>query len=190
HAGNPRAGSGRLVAVAWSISAFRCADFRDFFAKLALFVQGTVVRHHQMGGVAHQEIATNPDAKFSQALNFFHQRYRIDDNPVADHTNFTAPQNPRWNQMQNVFLAAMNDGVASVVATLTAHDDVGVGGKHVDDLSLSFVTPLRADQDRVGHDVLGKILSRCARSRQSGLASKDKSGGVQRKTILDTWRDN
>ena len=92
--------------------------------------------------------------------------------------------------MQNVFLAAMNDGVTSVVPALTTHHYVGVGGEHVDDLPLPFVAPLRADQDRVGHDVLGKILSRCARSRQSGLASKDKSGGVQRKTILDTWRDN
>ena len=31
---------------------------------------------------------------------------------------------------------------------------------------------------------LGKILSRCARSRHSGLALQDKSGGRARKTIL------
>src|SRR5207248_5141221 len=37
---------------------------------------------------------------------------------------------------------------------------------------------------------LGKILSRCARSRHSGLASQDKSGGPARKTILDTRHDN
>jgi Protein of unknown function (DUF3309) len=84
----------------------------------------------------------------------------------------------------------MNDGVAGIVAALTAHHDIGVGGKHVDDLPLPFVAPLRADQDRVGHTFLGKILSRCARSRHSGLASQDKSSGVRRKTILDTRRDN
>ena len=92
--------------------------------------------------------------------------------------------------MQNIFLAAMNDGVAGIVPTLTAHHDIGVGGKNVDDFPLPFVAPLRADQDRVGHDVLGKILSRCARSRHSGLASQDKSGGRARKTILDTRHDN
>src|SRR5437588_3708297 len=92
--------------------------------------------------------------------------------------------------MQNVFLTAMNDGVAGIVPTLTAHHDVGVGRKHVDDLPLPFVTPLRADQDRVGHDFLGKILSRCAQSRHSGLALQDKSSGVLRKTILVARRDN
>src|SRR5438128_2234245 len=84
----------------------------------------------------------------------------------------------------------MNDGVAGIVPTLTAHHDIGVGGKDVDDFPLPFVAPLRADQDRVGHGFLGKILSRCARSRHSGLASKDKSGGGRRKTILATPRDN
>jgi hypothetical protein len=49
---------------------------------------------------------------------------------------------------------------------------------------------LRADQDGVGHDFLGKILSRCAQSRHSGLASQDKSGRPTRKTILDTQHDN
>src|SRR5437016_7656609 len=83
--------------------------------------------------------------------------------------------------MQNIFLAAMNDSVAGIVPTLTAHHDIGVGGKHVDDLPLPFVAPLRADQDRVGHDFLGKILSRCARSRHSGLASQDKSSGSTRR---------
>jgi hypothetical protein len=37
---------------------------------------------------------------------------------------------------------------------------------------------------------LGKILSRCARSRHSGLALQDKSGGGARKTILATLCDN
>ena len=55
--------------------------------------------------------------------------------------------------MQNIFLAAMNDGMAGIIPTLTAHDDIGVGGKNVDDLALPFVAPLRADQDRVGHDL-------------------------------------
>ena len=84
----------------------------------------------------------------------------------------------------------MNDRVARVVTALASHNDVGVGGEDVDDLPLPFVAPLRADQDRVGHDVSGKILSRRARSRHSGLASQDKSGGPARKTILDTRHDN
>jgi hypothetical protein len=37
---------------------------------------------------------------------------------------------------------------------------------------------------------LGKILSRCAPPRHSGLASQDKSSGSARKTILDKQHDN
>src|SRR5947208_1170629 len=86
-------------------------------------------------------------------------------------------------------LGCIKSETRKLVPTLTADHDIGVGGKNVDDLPLPFVAPLRADQDRVGHDVSGKILSRCARSRHSGLGSQDKSGGRARKTILDTRHD-
>ena len=76
---------------------------------------------------------------------------------------------PEGIRCRTYFLPPMNDGVAGVVAALAAHDDVGVPGKDVDDLAFAFIAPLRADQDRVRHDVSGKILSRRAPSRQSGL---------------------
>src|SRR5207249_11186762 len=80
---------------------------------------------------------------------------------------FAAPQNSRRNQMQNIFLAAMNDGMAGIVPTLTAYHDIGVGGEHVDDLPLPFVAPLRADQDRVGHDVSDRKSTRLNSSHVS-----------------------
>ena len=58
--------------------------------------------------------------------------------------------------MQNVFLAAMNDGVAGVIPALAAHHDVGFGGKDIDDFPLAFIAPLRADQNRVRHDCFGQ----------------------------------
>ena len=45
----------------------------------------------------------------------------------------------------------MDDGVAGVVTALAAHHDVGLGGQDVDDFSLPFIAPLRADQDCVRH---------------------------------------
>ena len=53
--------------------------------------------------------------------------------------------------MQNVFRAAMDDGVAGVVPALAAHDDVGLRGQDIDDLAFAFIAPLRADQNRVRH---------------------------------------
>ena len=55
--------------------------------------------------------------------------------------------------MQDVFLAADDDGVPGVVAALGAHDDVRLLGEHVDDFAFAFVAPLGADQDRIGHRV-------------------------------------
>src|SRR5205085_12412571 len=53
---------------------------------------------------------------------------------------------------QNVFRAAMNNGVAGVVPALAADHDVRLGRQHVDDLALAFVAPLRADQNCVRHE--------------------------------------
>ena len=53
--------------------------------------------------------------------------------------------------MQNVFRAAMNDGVAGVVAALAADDDVRLRGQDVDDFAFPFIAPLRADQNCVRH---------------------------------------
>src|ERR1017187_3397130 len=54
--------------------------------------------------------------------------------------------------MQDVFRPTMNDGMAGVVSTLTAHDNVRVRSENIDDLPLSFIAPLRPDQDCVRHN--------------------------------------
>ena len=47
--------------------------------------------------------------------------------------------------MQNVGDSVVNNGVAGVVTTLAAHNDIGLGREHVDDLPLPFIAPLRAN---------------------------------------------
>ena len=83
------------------------------------------------------------------------ERDRVDHDAVADHAHFSAPQNAGGNEMQDVFFAAVNDGVAGVIAALAADHDVGVAGQDVDDFALAFIAPLRADQNRVCHRVAG-----------------------------------
>ena len=53
--------------------------------------------------------------------------------------------------MEDVFGAVVDDGVAGVVAASSAHDDVGTFGEVIDDFTFSFITPLGADNDDIGH---------------------------------------
>jgi hypothetical protein len=143
-----------------------------------------MIRENQVRGIAHQQIAPDLDSQVSQSIDLLDQRNGINDDAIPDHTHFAAAQNSRRNQMQNIFLPAMNDSMAGVVTPLASHNNIGVGDEDVDDFPLSFVAPLRADQDRVGHDVLGKILSRRALLEAVGTAPKNKSDDERRKTIL------
>ncbi len=67
---------------------------------------------------------------------------RPDHDAVSNQANFAAPEDSRRDQMKNVLHAAMDHGVAGIVATLTADNNVGLGSEHVDDLALALIPPL------------------------------------------------
>ena len=54
--------------------------------------------------------------------------------------------------MQNVFVTVGNYGVTSVVTALSADNDIGLFGEKIDDLPFSFIAPLGANHNRVGHE--------------------------------------
>ena len=53
--------------------------------------------------------------------------------------------------MKDVLGSPDDDGVASIVAPLGAHDDVGVFGEEIDDFTFAFIAPLGADENGVCH---------------------------------------
>ena len=53
--------------------------------------------------------------------------------------------------MQEGFPTVHLDGVPGIVAPLKANDEVAFRTEHIDDLALSFVAPLGADDDYIGH---------------------------------------
>ena len=71
--------------------------------------------------------------------------------PLAMTHFFPRAQDAGGDEVQDVFRAADDDGVAGVVAALGADDDVGLLGEDVDDLAFAFVAPLGADQNGVCH---------------------------------------
>jgi hypothetical protein len=77
--------------------------------------------------------------------------------------------------MQNIFRSAMDHGVAGVVAALAAHHDVRLGREDIDDFPLPFVTPLRADQNCVRHEInKDNKLSRRIQPDTFGTAQNDR----------------
>ncbi len=82
---------------------------------------------------------------------------------IADQAQRVVAQDAGRNQVQHGLLAADDERVASVVATLEAHHRPDLRGQQVDDLAFSFVAPLCPEDDyRITHDALAPLLmSRC-----------------------------
>jgi hypothetical protein len=104
-----------------------------------------------MGTIANEQVLADCDSQFPQTVDFPNERHGIDNNAISNHANFSAPEYSRGNQMQNVLNAAMDNRVPGIIATLTADNNVGLGGEHVDDFPFSLIAPLRADQNCIRH---------------------------------------
>ena len=93
----------------------------------------------------------------AQLLDFLDEMIGIEDDAVADDRQFPGPNDAGWKQREFVGLAVDHQRMAGVVAALKPHHNVGADRQPVDDLAFSFVAPLGADNDNIGH---GRLLFR------------------------------
>ena len=91
------------------------------------------------------------DARVGQRVDLGEQRRQVDDNAVGDHRDDVVVEDPARRELQRVALAADDDGVPGVVATLVANDVPVFLGQQVDDLGLALVAPLSPDDDGDRH---------------------------------------
>jgi hypothetical protein len=98
-----------------------------------------------------QIFRTDRNALRLQLCHLIEERLRIEHHAIADHREFGRPQHARRQQRELVGDAVDDQGMAGIVATLEAHNDVGLLRQPVDDLALPFVAPLGADDDNIGH---------------------------------------
>jgi len=94
--------------------------------------------------------AVDRDSAGSQLVELFDQDLGIDDAARADHALLAAQDSGR-DVADLVGLAPDDNRVARVRPAVVAADKVRVLGEQVDDLALSFVSPLSADDDGRGH---------------------------------------
>ena len=90
-------------------------------------------------------------AKSANFVDFIDKMVRIEHDAVADHRQLARPHDARRQKRELVGLAVDHQGVTGVMAALETHHHVGGHRQPVDDLALTLVAPLGADNHNVRH---------------------------------------
>ena len=133
-----------LVSIRRSNTAFGGAELRVAATCLSQLVEDLVVRQHQMRLRTDQQ-TTAADALPLEHVDLRQQHMGIDDDPVANHRSDVVVQDPARDQLELERLPINHKGVASIVATLVAHDVRAFLRHNVDDSAFAFVAPLGPD---------------------------------------------
>ena len=91
------------------------------------------------------------DAAGDQAVHLLEQDLGIDHHAVANQAERLRVKDPGGNEMQLIHLVPDDDGMPRVVSSLGTDDHLGAGSQKIDGFPLSFVSPLRADNNQRCH---------------------------------------
>ncbi len=98
-----------------------------------------------MRTVGDVQLMLGVDAPRLERVQLGEQLLGIEDDAVA-HDAHGALQDTRWYLVKDKGLTLTGiDGMAGIGAALVSHDQIGTLGQNVDDLALTFVAPLSAD---------------------------------------------
>ena len=141
-----------LVLVSGPDAALGGADFGSGDAsELAVGVEFAMQRQNERDVLGDLEVGRGHFHSLGpQLLDLLDKMIGIEDHPVADDREFSGPNDPGRKQRQLINLAVDHERVAGVMAALEPHHDVGADRQPIDDLALSFVAPLGADNDNIG----------------------------------------
>src|SRR5262249_4989340 len=105
------------------------------------------------------EAAIDVDTVARQLVDLREQRMRIDHNAVANDADDARIQDAGGNQPKDELRSRYENRVAGIVAALVARDEVEPRGNQIDDLFLTYVTPLAAEHSEIHISVnVGRVL--------------------------------
>jgi hypothetical protein len=110
-----------------------------------------VERENDVRPIRDKQVTGDTDARSLQRLHFFDQRRRIDHDPIADNRLDSRPKDTAGDQFQHVLGVADEDRVPRIVAALVAGHYIETVGKQVDNLALTLIAPLCAQNNDVVH---------------------------------------
>ena len=170
----PNRAAADLVLIGRADAAPRGPDRRDGVGGLPERIEFAMQRQNQRDVFGNAQIVrADGDALPLKSCDFVEERLRIDHDAVADHRQLRGPQHARRQQCELVGFAVDHKGMAGIMTALEARNDVGLLRQPVDDLALSLVAPLGADDDNIGHfaDIPSATVSARAWSARTTAAS-------------------
>jgi hypothetical protein len=139
-------------------------------------IEKHVVRHHQVGAVADEQVRA-VEAGSRQAVELRDERGWVDDHPVAEQVPRPGVEDPRRDEVELEVTVRVDDGVTGVVAAAIADDEVRILGQVVDDPALPLVAPLGANDSDDGHGAATSTSVRGHRHRtvRCRIACRDRA---------------
>jgi hypothetical protein len=111
-------------------------------AGAAQCIEFAMIREHNVSRLANDQTPLGFDSSLLNPLNFSHERDRINHHTISNRTLHLGMKNSRGNQMKDKFFITDFDGVARIISTLGADNDVSFLRHRIDDLALTFIAPL------------------------------------------------
>ena len=168
---------GDLVLVSRADAALGGADLGSGDAsRLAMRVELAMQRQNQRDVLGDLEVGRRHfDALGPQLLDLLDEMIGIEDDAIADDRQLPGPNNAGRKQREFVDLAVDHERMAGVMAALEPHHNVGAHRQPIDDLALSFVAPLGADNDNIGHR---RLLFRIVKTSEAPAHRQEAEPGL------------
>ena len=112
-----------------------------------------MVRHDEMRPLADHQTLGDIQAILLQTVYLVQKHVRVYNHAVANYIHGLRPENSTRNEMDTEFSIVVHYGVACVVSSRKTCHNIGVAGKDIDYLALSFVAPLRSKNSVGRHSV-------------------------------------
>src|SRR5512135_1171309 len=90
-------------------------------------------------------------AKFFQFFYFADQGRGVEHDTVPDDTDLPRVKYSRRDKMENDLLLSHYNGMACISTTLIADDNIGEFAKQIDNLTFTFIAPLKSKRYYIRH---------------------------------------
>ncbi len=109
-------------------------------------IERAVIRHDQMGTRRNfQSLGRDGDSLFSDLIDLFEKRFRVDDHAVAEYARLVLMDNSRRQQPQNKGLIADIHAMPGIMPALITRHDIKPVRQQINNLPFPFIAPLGTD---------------------------------------------